>query len=269
MKLLKSCLLFINDLFANRRMLYDLTKNDFKQDYLGSFFGIVWAFIQPSIIIILYWFIFQVGFKTKPVDNFPFILWLMIGLVPWLFFAESWAKSTQSVTSYSYLVNKVVFKVSLLPIIKINSSLLIHLFFIGIVFILMLVYGYRLDFYSLQIFYYLACLLVLLLGLSLFTSALQVFFKDTAQIIQIFLQVGFWLSPILYSQKIFSPKVQSILQLNPFFYIINGYRDSLIYKIGFWQHADLTLYYWSFTILVLVFGSMFFMRLRPHFADVL
>ncbi len=75
-------------------------------------------------------FVFQVGFKAQPVDNFPFILWLVAGMLPWFFFADAISTGTNSIIENSYLVKKVVFRVSLLPIIKLLSALSIHLFFI-------------------------------------------------------------------------------------------------------------------------------------------
>ena len=76
----------IRECFESRKMLYNLAKNDFKTKYAGSYLGIIWAFIQPVITILLYWFVFQVGFRSRPLDDYPFVLWLTAGLVPWFFF---------------------------------------------------------------------------------------------------------------------------------------------------------------------------------------
>ena len=121
---------FLADIFNSRQLLWELTKKDFQVRYLGSYLGVIWAFIQPLITILIFWFVFQVGFKSMPVDNFPFILWLMAGMIPWFFFAESLQSATNSILSNSFLVKKVVFRVSLLPIIQIISALAIHIFFI-------------------------------------------------------------------------------------------------------------------------------------------
>ena len=130
MNYLKTFYRFLRDIFKSKRLLIDLAKNDFKSRYLGNYLGILWAFVQPTVMIIIFWFVFQVGFKSMPVDNFPFILWLMAGMVPWFFFAESLQSATNSILSNSFLVKKVVFRVSLLPIIQIISALAIHIFFI-------------------------------------------------------------------------------------------------------------------------------------------
>ena len=155
MNYIKTFYRFLKDIYNSKRLLIDLAKNDFKSRYMGNYLGILWAFVQPLVTILIFWFVFQVGFKSMPVDNFPFILWLLAGMVPWFFFAESLQSATQSVLSNSFLVKKVVFRVSLLPIIQIISALTIHIFFILFMFGMFLYYGYTPSIYWLQILYYL------------------------------------------------------------------------------------------------------------------
>ncbi len=253
----------------NRRLLWSLIKNDIKQKYVGNFLGILWAFIQPLATILIFWFVFQVGFKSRPVDNFPFILWLITGILPWFFFADALTNATNAIIANSYLVKKIVFRVSLLPIIPIFSSLIVHLFFILFMFGMFLYYGYMPNIYWLQVFYYLFAMIVLLLGLSWITSSVVVFFRDMGQIIAMLIQFGFWLTPIFWSIHMIPEKYHWIIKLNPMVYLIEGYRDSMIYHQWFWQKGEMTLYYWSVTIIVFLLGMKTFKRLRPHFSDVL
>ena len=121
---------FVKDLFQNKSLLWELTKKDLKQRYLGSYLGVLWAFIQPVITVLIFWFVFQVGFRSMPVDNFPFVLWLICGMFPWFFFADAWSSASASIIANSFLVKKVVFRVSLLPMIQIMSALVVNVFFI-------------------------------------------------------------------------------------------------------------------------------------------
>ncbi len=260
---------FLKAIFYNRTLLFSLTKNDFRQRYLGSYLGILWAFIQPTITILIFWFVFQVGFKSQPVDNFPFILWLVAGMIPWFFFADGLSNASNSVLEGSYLVKKVVFRVSLLPIIKIVSALVVHLFFIGFMMAMFMLYGYTPSLFWLQVFYYMFATVVLLLGISWITSSIVVFFKDMGQIVAMFLQFGFWLTPIFWSINMVPQKYQFLIKLNPIFYIIEGYRNSLIYDKWFWEDWKMTLYFWIVTGVVFIIGGLTFKKLRPHFADVL
>ncbi len=260
---------FLQAILSNKQLLWSLTKNDFRQKYIGNFLGMLWAFIQPMATILIFWFVFQVGFKSQPVDNFPFILWLIAGMLPWFFFADALANATNAIIANNYLVKKIVFRVSLLPIIPILSSLMVHLFFIFFMFGMFLYYGYMPTIYWLQVFYYLFALIVLLLGISWITSSVVVFFRDMGQLVAMLIQFGFWLTPIFWSIDMIPAQYHWIIKLNPMVYIIEGYRDSMIYHEWFWQKSEMTLYYWSVTIVIFILGMKTFQRLRPHFSDVL
>ena len=265
----KQFFMFIIGTFQSRKLIFELAKKDFQAKYLGSYLGIIWAFVQPIITVLIFWFVFEMGFKSRPVDNFPFILWLLCGMVPWFFFTESVSNATNAVIEYSYLVKKVVFRVSVLPIIKIISALFIHIFFIIFLFFMFIVYGYKPNVYSLQVIYYLFATTVLVLGISWITSSLVIFLRDVGQIVGMLLQFGFWLTPIIWSLKIIPEKYHIFLKLNPMYYIVEGYRNTFIYHSWFWQSPRQTIYFWSITFILFAVGALVFKRLRPHFADVL
>ena len=251
------------------KLLWMLTKNEFKQKYVGNFLGVLWAFIQPTATIAIFWFVFQVGFKSQPVKNFPFILWLVAGMFPWFFFAEAVSYGTNSIVNNSFLVKKIRFQVSLLPLIPIFSSLIVHLFFVFFMYGMFLYYGYTPQLYWLQIFYYLLALILLVYGITKITAAVVVFFRDIGQIVAMLIQFGFWLTPIFWSIDMIPEKYHWIIRLNPLVYIIEGYRNSMINHKWFWQDPYMTLYYWTVTVMVLVIGNRTFKKLKAHFSDVL
>jgi len=260
---------FLNDIIRSRRLIFELAKKDLKNRYLGSYLGIIWAFVQPMVTILIFWFVFQVGFRSAPVDDFPYVLWLICGMIPWFFFSEGLQSATNSVLDNSYLVKKIVFRVNSLPIIRILSSLFIHVFFIIVIFVMFFIYGYKPSIYNLQVIYYLFATIVLVLGLSWITSSLVVFLRDLGQIVSIVIQFGFWLTPIFWSFKIMPEKYHFWFKLNPIYYIVEGYRDTFINHIWFWQHYNLTINFWVITLCLFFTGVLLFKRLRPHFADVL
>ena len=257
------------ELYGNRRLIIKLAKNDFKTRYAGSYLGIVWAFIQPIVTVVVYWFVFQVGLRNGNVGNFPFVLWLIAGLVPWFFFSEAWNSGTNALIEYSYLVKKVVFKISILPVIKVLSALFVHLFFILFTLVLYSCYGYFPDIYTLQVFYYTACMIILTLALSYMTSALVIFFRDLTQIISIILQVGVWMTPIMWQITMVPEKFRFLFEINPMYYIVCGYRDALINKVWFWDNFYTTAWFWSITLFLFAVGTLIFKRLKVHFADIL
>ena len=180
--------------------------------------------------------------------------------------------AVESFVKYSYLVKKVVFKVEILPMIKLISCLLVHAFFVLIMMIMYLVAG-RMPMLSwIQVIYYSFAASMLALGLGYFTSSVNVFFKDMSQIVGICLQFGIWMAPIRYHESMFTnrlPWIEPLFKINPFYYIVTGYKDSMITGNWFWERPKLTIYYWVFTLLVFGVGLKMFKKLRPHFSDVL
>lgn len=209
--------------------------------------------------------------KAGTVSDYPFVLYLVSGIVPWFFFQDALNGGTNALIEYNYLVKKVVFKISILPIVKIISALFVHVFFVAFALILCACYGYTPSLYTLQIIYYSVCTFLFVLGLVYATSAIVIFFRDLTQIISIFLQVGVWLTPIMWDINMLSshPWLIKLFKLNPMYYVVTGYRDSMLGHIGIWNHASWTIYFWVVTILLFGLGSVIFKRLKPHFADVL
>ena len=229
----------------------------------------MWAFIQPIVTVLVYWFVFQVGFRSGEVGTVPFVLYLIAGIVPWFYFQDALSSGTGALIEYSYLVKKVVFKISILPMVKLISALFIHGFFVLFAVILFSCYGYFPDWYELQIFYYTFSMFVLVLGICYATSAVVIFFRDLTQIIAILLQVGVWMIPIMWNLNMIPAVYHWIFKLNPMYYVVSGYRDAFYQKVWFWQHPEMTVYFWAVALVLFGLGTAVFKRLKVHFADVL
>ncbi len=253
----------------DKKLIFNLAKNDFKTKYAGSYFGIIWAFVQPVIMILVYWFALGVGLRSGESMSYPFVLWLMCGLVPWFFFSEALGSGTNALTEYSYLVKKVVFKIDILPIVKLISAMFVHLFFVALIIVLHACYGYYPDLYTIQILYYIICMFIFLMALIYLTSSIVVFFKDLNQIITIILQVGIWATPIMWDASRISPKLDTVMKINPVYYVVNGFRDSLLDKVWFWDRPAWTVCFWTVVIILYIVGRKVFKKLQIHFADVL
>jgi teichoic acid transport system permease protein len=267
---LLSVFTLIQELNNNKVLIWNLSKNDFKTKYAGSYLGVTWAFIQPIVTILIYWFVFGFGLKAgSPIKDVPFILWFMTGLVPWFFFQEALLNATNCMLEYSYLVKKVVFKISILPIVKIISALFVHLVFIGFLFVVAAIHGFYPCKYTIQLIYYSFCTFFIVLSISYATSAIIIFFKDLGQIINIFLQIGMWMTPIMWSYTILPKTFQWIAKLNPMYYIVEGYRDTIINHVWFFQRYFQTIYFWVVALGLFGLGAMIFKKVKPHFADVL
>lgn len=260
---------FIKEIIGNRSLIYQLSINDFKTRFAGSYFGVLWAFVQPVITVLIYWFVFEVGFRSGPVQEVPFVLWLVAGIVPWFFFAESLGNSTNALIEYSYLVKKVVFQIRILPLVKIISAFYVHVFFILFIILMFSLYGYYPNLGYLQLIYYTFCAFCLVFSLSLITSSLIAFFRDLGQIIGLILQFGMWLTPILWHYSMLPIAYQWVLKINPAYYIVEGYRDTLVGNVWFWERYNQSVYFWVLTGILFLAGISIMKKLKPHFADVL
>jgi len=259
------------ELYQSRHLIWKLARNDFKKRYAGSYLGAVWAMVQPVVTVAMYYVVFDVimGTGNAMVPDKPYVLFLTAGLVPWFYFNEALNNGTNALLEYNYLVKKVVFKISVLPIIKIIAATFIHVFFVLVMLVIAAIYGYYPTIYMIQLIYYSLCLFIFVLGLCYSTCAIMVFFKDIGQIISILLQIGMWATPILWDVNTLSPTVQMIVKINPLVYIVNGYRTAIFENTWFWEDFYSTMYFWIVTVVVFGVGALVFKRLKVHFSDVL
>ena len=270
MRYLKSFIAFIYSLYQQKYVIGQLVKRDFQNKYLASYVGLPWAFIQPGVTILVMWFAFTFGLKIKVMDNgLPFVPWFICGLIPWFFISETMTSSSNSLIEYSYLIKKTSFKVAIIPFIKIFTGLIIHLFFILVIAILVMAYGFYPNIYWLQIFYLLIATFVLLTGIGWLISSINVFVRDVGPIVNVVISILFWATPIIWPYSILKGNMKYFALFNPFFYITEGYRYAFLQKSWMFQNIEMTIYFWVITGIVFVFGALVFKKLTPHFADVL
>lgn len=252
------------------QVFFRLVGNDLKSRYSGSAFGIVWAYIQPLVTILVFWYVYQIGFRNAPVNNVEFILWFSAAYIPWTFFNDGTVSSANVMYEYSYLVKKMRFKIWQLPLIKVFTSLRIHLFFVAFLLGMFLLYGHLPMWAWLNVLYYSFYTCLLLVGNSFLNASLTVFIKDFGQLINIVMQIGFWLTPIFWTETTMSPSVLRILKLNPMFYVTTGYRYGLIDGKWFWERPVMqTIYYWGIALAIMLLGFSVYRHLKEHFTDLL
>jgi len=264
----------IGSMWKDRKVAWILAFDNFRSRFAGSYFGILWAFIQPMVTVFVYWFIFEVGFKAGQSMDVPFVLYLVVGIVPWFFIVESLSGGTQSLIEYSYLVKKVVFNIDIIPLVKILAALFIHMFFLIIMFVLLLLYGYMPTVHIAQLPYIFVGLALLIIGMVYLTASVNVFFRDVTQFVNVIvIQLGVWLTPIMWDAESMladKPVILKILKLNPVYYIVQTCRDSLLYhEWTVLKHPLWSVYFWCVTVVMAVIGLSTFKRLKVHYADVL
>jgi len=260
---------YLKDLYQNRFVIIGLAKNDFKARFATSYLGLIWAYIQPLVMILVMWFVFQVGLKNPPIDGKPFIVWFIPGYLAWSFFSEAVLAVTNSFLEYQYLLKQVNFRVSVIPFIKIISSSFVHFVFILFIFVVLLFYKIPISLYSIQVIYYFLCTIVLLLALGWLLATLQVFIPDTGSFVNVLIQIGFWATPICWAPDKVAPVVQTILKFNPMYYVCQGYRDSFLETVYFWERPYMMITFWIEISILLLIGAVTFKKLRPYLVDLI
>lgn len=260
---------FFRQVLQHRDMIFALAVRDLQSRYIGTLGGILWAFIHPLAIVTVFYFVFAVGFRAQGPSNTPFILWFVCGLVPWFYFNDTLQAITNSITGNAHLVKKTIFPTEVLSLVHVISSLFPHLVFM-LTLIGMLVF-FNVPFLAerLLVAYYLVCTITLVLGLGWLLSALQVFYRDIAQALTIFLNLWFWATPIVWSQEIVPAAYRGLLSFNPIYYIAEGYRGLMIYNTTVWPNTQETAFFWSINLIIFFVGIYVFRRLKPEFADVI
>lgn len=250
------------------RTVIQLARNDIKSKYSNSLLGIVWAFAMPLVTILVFWYVFQLGFKNLPVGDAPYILWFSAAYIPWIFFVDITTAGCNSLVEYSFLVKKIKFNIEYIPVIKLISALFVHVFFIVFLLVMCLIYGYSLSGQTVQILYYSFATSMFGLGLVWLLSSITVFFKDMNSLVNVIIQIGFWVTPILWNEEtMVDETVKSVLALNPMHYIVNGYRNSLLFGKNIWDNPGELVYFWVVTIVIWILGRIVFKKLKPFFAD--
>lgn len=258
----------IKQQFLHRDLIYRLSLYEMKSNYKMHYLGAFWQLMNPLLQIGVYWFVFGLGIRGgSPIGDTPFFLWLLAGLVPWLYISPTLTQASNSVYSKVNVVSKMKFPVSVLPSIKIMENTFTFIIMLIITVVIFLFNGVFSGIYLIQLAYYLVCMWVLLFGLTLLFSTLTTIIRDIQSMIQSGMRMMMFTLPIVWNVSNLPDIAVNILKLNPFYYIIEGIRDSLVGGNWFYQDPAYTLYFWSISLLILFIASSVHFKFRHKFVD--
>lgn len=266
---MRSLLRFLKGLYLRRAVIWAMARREMRTRYAGTFAGLFWSLVHPLMMVLIYWFVFSVGFKIKPAGETPFIIVFLCGLIPWVAFAETLSASANAITGNPHLVTKAVFPTQILPVVHLVASMVSHVIMLVILAVVMLCYGMPFSVYNLQFVYFLLGMSVFCVGLGWIVAALNVFYRDISQMLTVVLNLWFWLTPIVWAEGMIPERFRIFLKLSPMFYVVHGYRASFVYHTPFWDNYRLGAYFWVISIIVFAVGGLLFRRLRPSFPEVL
>ena len=256
-------------------LLRTLVRRDLEARYKGSVLGNLWPLFNQLSQLFIYTYVFSIILKVKldlqglPEDNsFTFGLWLFAGLLPWIAFTSGLIQSTGSVIKQPNLVKKVVFPLTLLPLVPILSTFIESAFGLAALIVLTAVLSNTLHLTLALLPLIWLPQLLFTAGLGYLMASLTVFVRDIAQTIGIILNLWFYLTPVVYPANLIPEPFQGwVFKLNPLATIAQIYRDLiLVGETSYWQEWLITS---VLSLMLFIMGLWLYQRLRPSFADVL
>ncbi len=252
------------ELYTYRELLRTSIKKEIRGKYKGAWLGIVWSFLNPLLMLLVYSIVFPYILRIK-IENYP--IFLMIALVPWTFFTNTIQLGAGSVVSNDNIIKKVYFPREILPISVVTSGLINFLITCIIMFIFIIFSGVGISWVI--VFFPLVVLIqyIFILGITLVLSSLTVYIRDLEHFVGVFLLMLFYITPIVYNPELLPLKFKWVLSANPMAIIIQSYRQIMYYK----EIPNLLCLFMLivFCLLLLLFGFLIFKKLQKSFAEEL
>src|SRR5437660_11065117 len=255
----------LKDLWVYRELLYFLTWRDIKVRYKQTILGATWAIIQPLFTMLLFTLFFG-KLAHIPSDGVPYPIFAYAGLLPWMFFSNAVTSSGNSLVGSSNLITKVYFPRMIIPSAAVGAGLVDFAIAFVILIALMIYYRVSLNWNLLAVPLLLALTTLLALGIGMWTSALNVKYRDIRYALPFLIQLWMFASPVIYPASMMPQKWRWVLWLNPLTGIIEGFRSSLFGANKFdWSALGLST---AITFAMLVYSAYNFRRMERVFADI-
>lgn len=252
----------IKNLYNYRELLKSNVKKEIRGKYKGSFLGVLWSFVNPLLTVLVYAIVFPYIMRVKT-ENY--LIFLIIGIIPWTFFTTVINQGMITVRMNEGIIKKVYFPREILPI-SVALSGLVNFFISCIIILIFCIFGGVGITWHIVLLPIIALIqFILSLGLILGLSAINIYIKDTEYIVQFFINMLFYATPILYQSTLFPEKIRWVLYLNPMTQIIDAYRNIFLYH----QLPNImgVLYVTIVSIIIFAIGLLIFRKLEKGFAE--
>lgn len=261
---------FMKTLWKNKKLAWQLGKNDFKNRFANTSLGSIWGFLQPFIFMMMYVVVFQFIFEQSGPDGAPYVVWFMPGMAMWMCINDGIMGASNSIRGYSYLVKKVVFPVDIIPIISLLSNAFVAVFLFAMATVVCMIFGFAPN--VLMIIYMIFSAYIFLIAVTRFTSAVSTLVPDFSNLLGIIMQLFFWFTPIVWDLTMVAghQTILKFLQCMPFTYLVTGFRNCFMGgNIVTQGYGIYTIIFWIITIVMFVWGNYIFKKSKKDFADVL
>lgn len=264
-------LIVLKEQVKNLGMIFRVSKYEERAMYQSHYLGVLWQVLNPIIQVGIYYLIFGLGFYGgREVEGAPFIVWMMIGLSVWLFMYSAILGTSNSIVNKMFLITKMNFPVSVLPAVNIASNLTSFYAMFGVTVVVALSQHVFITIKWIQFIYFFICMIAFLVSIGIFSATMTVLIRDYHMILQSLMRVLLYLSGVIWNIKDanFPAAFKAVLELNPIFYIIDGFRTSLLNGQWFWQDYQHMVFFWGLTLLIFLVGSHLHVKFRARFVDL-
>lgn len=261
---------FIKSVIKNKKIIWQLGRNDFKNRFASTSLGSVWGFLQPFVYMITYVIVFQYILKTGSSGNAPYVVWFLPAMAMWQWLNDGIMSASSSIRAYSYLVKKVVFPVDIIPMISIVASSFVAIFLVLVATIVCIAFGYIPN--VLELIYVVFATFCFIIAFTRFTSAITTIVPDFANLLGIAMQLFFWFTPIIWNLDMLveHPRILIVLKCTPFTYLVTAFREVFMEGSILTESNFLfTIAFWVITAIMFVWGDSVFKSNKKDFADVL
>ncbi|MFD1433133.1 ABC transporter permease [Lacticaseibacillus yichunensis] len=268
---MKDVFIVLREQFTNLGMIVRVSRYDDKATYQSHYLGLIWQILNPIIQVGVYYLIFGMGlYGGREVEGVPFIAWMMLGLTCWFYMSATMLGTSQSIYRQLYLVSKMNFPVSTLPSVNIVSNLTSFWAMLAVTMLTIFSLGLPVSVRWFQVIYFFFCMIVFMFALGIFSATMTVLIRDYHMVLQSVIRLLLYLSGAVWNIRTTAlpPKVNAILQLDPVFYVIDGFRKSLFNGSWFWQHPVDMAIFWLITLLLLFIGCHLHIKFRARFVDL-
>jgi lipopolysaccharide transport system permease protein len=257
----------LRELWEYRDLLLRLARRDLTVRYKQSAVGALWAILQPLLLGVVFSVFLGNLAKVPSGNGVPYPVFALSGMVMWLFFANSMSLASQSTVANAQLISKVYFPRVIIPVAAVLQPAVDFVLAMVVVFVALAVYGVSIGPQILLLPLLMPLALAVALGLGLWLSALHVKYRDVQVLVPFLVQVGLFITPILYPFDLVPEKAQPLYALNPMVGVLELYRW-MLFDGSDWPGA-IVLIPIGAAIVLLVSGALFFQRAERSFADMI
>lgn len=254
----------LTEFWQRRSLLWHMTVRHLRGQYKQSVLGYAWAFVNPLSQMLILSFVFSVILRI-PSQDVPYPLFLLVGLVPWIFFSSTVSSATDSVVGAASLVTKVYFPREVLPTAAMLTKLVDLGFGILILIGLMVYFGHPPEWTAVWLPVLFFIHILFMLGLAFPLAALNVYFHDVRFLVGVVLLMWFYMTPVIYPVELVPDRYRILFDLNPNSLFINAYRRVLLEGIG--PGLDRVFLGTVIALLTFLIGYYLFKRMESGFAD--